>query len=108
MAGTYKSIFKPKHPKKYIGDASQISCRSNWEREFCNYCDSNSNIVTWASEEFSIPYVSPLDNKRHRYYPDFLIQVKESDGKLKKYVIEIKPKKQCAPPIKNPKRKTKR
>ena len=82
MAGTYKSIFKPKNPKKYIGDASQIICRSNWEREFCNYCDSNKNIVTWASEEFCIPYISPLDNKRHRYYPDFLIQVKEADGKF--------------------------
>ena len=98
MAGTYKSIFKPKHPKKYIGDASNIICRSNWEREFCNYCDSNKNIVTWASEEFCIPYISPLDNKRHRYYPDFLIQVKEADGKLKKYVIEIKPKKQTRKP----------
>ena len=76
MAGTYKSIFKPKHPKKYIGDS------------------------TWASEEFCIPYISPLDNKRHRYYPDFLIQVKEADGKLKKYVIEIKPKKQTVEPKK--------
>ena len=100
MAGTYKSIFKPKHPKKYIGDASNIICRSNWEREFCNYCDSNKNIVTWASEEFCIPYISPLDNKKHRYYPDFLIQVKEADGKLKKYVIEIKPKKQTIEPKK--------
>ena len=61
-------------------------------------CDTNDNIVTWASEEFSIPYISPLDNKRHRYYPDFLIKVKESDGKLKKYVIEIKPKKQTIKP----------
>ena len=100
MAGTYKSIFKPKNPKKYVGDASNIICRSNWEREFCNYCDSNTNIITWASEEFAIPYISPLDNRRHRYYHDFLIEVKEADGKVKKYVIEIKPKKQTIEPKK--------
>ena len=100
MAGTYKSIFKPRHPSKYLGDSSNIICRSNWERKFCNYCDSNENIISWASEEFSIPYISPLDNRRHRYFPDFLIEVKESNGILKKYVIEIKPKRQTLEPKK--------
>ena len=56
-------------------------------RIICNFCDESDHIVTWASEEFSIPYISPLDNKRHRYYPDFLIKVKEPDGKFKKYVV---------------------
>ena len=98
MGRSYKSIFRPRNPKKYVGDSSNIVCRSNWERTFCNYCDTNDNIVTWASEEFSIPYISPIDNKRHRYYPDFLIKVKESNGKLKKNVIEIKPRKQTVKP----------
>ena len=98
MGRSRKSIFIPKNPKKYVGNASNIICRSNWERTFCENCDNNDNIVSWASEEFSIPYVSPLDNKRHRYYPDFLIKVKEPDGKFKKYVIEIKPKKQTIKP----------
>ena len=98
MGRSRKSIFIPKNPKKYVGNASNIICRSNWERTFCERCDTNDNIVTWASEEFSIPYVSPLDNKRHRYYPDFLIKVKEPDGKFKKYVIEIKPRKQTVKP----------
>ena len=98
MGRSRKSIFIPKNPKKYVGNASNIICRSSWERVFCERCDTNDNIVTWASEEFSIPYISPLDNKRHRYYPDFLIKVKESDGKYKKYLIEIKPKKQTIKP----------
>jgi len=98
MGRSRKSIFIPKNPKKYVGNASNIICRSNWERVFCERCDTNDNIVTWASEEFSIPYISPLDNKRHRYYPDFLIKVKEPDGKFKKYVIEIKPRKQTVKP----------
>ena len=98
MGRSRKTIFRPKNPEKYVGNASNIICRSNWERVFCEKCDTNDNIVTWASEEFSIPYVSPKDNKRHRYYPDFLIKVKEADGKFKKYVIEIKPKKQTIKP----------
>ena len=98
MGRSRKSIFIPKNPKKYVGNSSNIICRSNWERTFCENCDTNDSIVTWASEEFSIPYISPLDNKRHRYYPDFLIKVKESDGKYKKYLIEIKPKKQTVKP----------
>ncbi len=56
--------------------------------------------MKWASEEFSIPYVSPIDNRVHRYYPDYLIEVKEVGGKTKKYVVEVKPKKQTQPPKK--------
>jgi hypothetical protein len=100
MGQSIKSIYKPSHPEKYLGNSNNIICRSSWERQFCRYCDVNPNIVKWASEEFSIPYISPVDGRRHRYYPDFLIEVKEKSGKLKKYVIEIKPKKQTLPPVK--------
>jgi len=100
MGQSIKSIYKPSHPEKYLGNSNNIICRSSWERQFCRYCDVNPNIVKWASEEFSIPYISPVDGRPHRYYPDFLIEVKEKSGKLKKYVIEIKPKKQTLPPIK--------
>jgi len=100
MGQSIKSIYKPSHPEKYLGNSNNIICRSSWERQFCRYCDVNPNIVKWASEEFSIPYISPVDGRPHRYYPDFLIEVKERSGKLKKYVIEIKPKKQTQPPVK--------
>ena len=100
MAESIKSIFKPKKPKKYKGDITNIICRSSWERRFCNYCDLNENIVEWGSEEFFIKYVSPVDNRFHRYYPDFIIKVKESTGKLKTYVIEVKPLKQTKSPKK--------
>jgi len=70
------------------------------------YCDSNQNILEWGSEEVFLPYRSPLDNKIHRYFPDFYIKVKENTGKIKKYIIEVKPKKQCIEP-KPQKKKTK-
>lgn len=104
---SYKGKFKPVNPKKYHGNSNNIIYRSLWERKFCTYCDLNENIIEWQSEEKAIPYRSPLDGKIHRYYPDFLIKVKESDGSIKKYMIEIKPSKQTIPPPK-PKRQTKR
>jgi hypothetical protein len=98
MAESKKSLFKPSHPKKYKGNPNNIICRSSWENKFCNWCDLNESILEWGSEEFSIPYISPLDGKRHKYYPDFLIKVKENTGQIKTYVIEVKPKKQTRPP----------
>ena len=70
------------------------------------YCDLNENILEWGSEEIAIPYRSPIDNKVHRYFPDFYVKLKETTGKIKKYIIEVKPKKQLKPP-KKPKRQTK-
>jgi len=106
MAESIKSRYKPSNPHKYQGNPNNIICRSSWERKFCKWCDLNENIVSWASEEFSIPYVSPVDNRVHRYFPDYLIKVKESSGKVKTYVVEVKPKKQTVPP-KPRKRQTK-
>jgi hypothetical protein len=98
MAESYKSKYKPNYPNKYKGDANNIICRSSWERRFCSWCDLNENIISWGSEEFFISYVSPVDNRVHRYFPDFIIKVKESTGQIKTYVIEVKPKRQTQPP----------
>ena len=98
MAESYKSRYKPSYPNKYKGDPNNIICRSSWERRFCSWCDLNENIIEWGSEEFWIPYLSPVDNRVHRYFPDFIIKLKESTGQIKTYVIEVKPKRQTQPP----------
>jgi hypothetical protein len=103
---SYKGKYQPKNPQKYKGDPTNIIYRSLWERKFLVYCDSNENILEYSSEELALPYRSPIDNKIHRYFPDFYIKVKESTGQIKKYLIEIKPKKQTIEPIPQ-KRKTK-
>ena len=100
MAESIKSRYKPKNPQKYQGNPNNIICRSSWERKFCVWCDVNKNIISWASEEMSIPYLSPKDNRVHRYYPDYLIKVKEKNKKISSYVIDVKPKKQTQPPKK--------
>jgi len=91
---TYKGIYRPTNPKKYAGDLNRIVYRSNWERKFMLYCDRNDDIIYWASEELSIPYVNPIDRKVHRYFPDFIIKTKNG----KRFMIEIKPSIQTKKP----------
>ena len=95
---SYKGKFRPSAPQKYKGDYTNIIYRSLWELRFMNWCDLNENIIEWGSEEFFIPYISPIDQKWHRYFPDFYMKVQESNGKKKTYIIEVKPKKQVAKP----------
>ena len=102
----YSGKFRPINIEKYRGNHLNIIYRSLWERKFMKYCDKNPNILEWGSEEIIIPYRSPLDNRIHRYFPDFYIKVRENSGQVKKYIIEVKPKKQCIEPQVK-KRKTK-
>jgi len=102
----YSGQYKPINPRKYKGDPTKIIYRSMWERKFMVFCDNNDSIIEWGSEEVIIPYRCPTDGRVHRYYPDFYIKVKDVNGFLKKYLIEVKPKKQTIPPDDKPKKKT--
>ena len=104
---SYSGKFKPKNYKKYRGDPTKIYYRSLWERRFMVYCDNNSKIIEWGSEEIIIPYKSPLDKKTHRYFPDFYVKYINKDKQVVREIIEVKPKKHLSPP-KEPKRRTKR
>ena len=103
---TYKGRYFPTNPKKYRGNPNQIIYRSLWERKVMVYCDKNDAIIDWGSEEVIVPYLSPMDGKIHRYFPDFYMKVRQADGSTKKFIIEVKPKSQCKQPVKNPKRRT--
>lgn len=107
MAKTYSGRYFPINPKKYRGDVSNIWYRSLWERKTMDWLDRNEFVIEWSSEEFIIPYISPLDNKYHRYFPDFVAKIKTKDGSVKKFVIEVKPEKQTRPPEK-PKKVTRK
>ena len=98
----HKRKYKPIYPEKYIGDPTNIVMRSSWETKFAIWCDRNSNIVKWNSEETIIPYISPIDGRPHRYFVDFKIMTANNDI----FLVEIKPFDQCNPPKGT--RKTKR
>ena len=103
---SYKGKYQLKNPSKYKGNPTLVIYRSLWERSYMKKLDLNENILEWSSEEIALSYKSPLDNRIHKYYPDFYVKERLSDGTIKKYIVEIKPKKQTLEP-KVPKRKTK-
>ena len=103
---SYKGTFKPKNPTKYNGNANNIIYRSLWELRVMKYLDDHPEVIWWASEELIIPYYNPIDNKKHRYFPDFVAKMKRKDGTVMTYVIEVKPEIQTKKP--EQKRQTKK
>ena len=99
--------FRPQNPKKYGGDPTNIVYRSSYELKFMQYCDLTESVISYQSEEFWIPYRSPLDGKTHRYFPDFFLKYKDKDEKMRNLVVEIKPAKELKMPDTNPKKRTK-
>lgn len=97
-----KGRFTPRHPQKYIGNAQNIIFRSAWERTFMEYCDSHSDVLQWASEEFIVPYYFIGDSRWHRYYPDFVVHVRTKQGEIQTWVVEVKPFAQTLPPRNKP------
>ena len=77
---SYKGRFTPQNPKKYRGDSTGIIYRSSWELRVMKWLDDNPNVVWWNSEELIIKYKSPVDQRIHRYFPDFVICVKQKSG----------------------------
>ena len=104
---SYKGKYRPKNRQKYKGDVGEVVYRSLWELKFMKYCDLNSKILKWSSEEIIIPYKSPVDNRIHRYFPDFYVKYKDVKGRIREKVVEIKPAKQVKEP-KMQKRRTKK
>ena len=92
--GPMRGRFIPKNPQKYLGNADKIIFRSSWEVRLFQWLDRTPAVLQWASEEFSIPYLSPFDNMVHQYFPDALVIYKDKFGNLKKEIVEVKPYKE--------------
>ena len=103
MSKTYKGFYKVKNKHKYKGDPENVIYRSSWELRVLNWLDNNPNIIWFASEELHVPYVSPVDQKVHRYFPDFIVRAKMKDGKEITYMLEVKPESQTVMPKKRKK-----
>lgn len=88
---TMKGRFVAKNPAKYVGNSNNIMFRSSWELQFFKWLDNNPAVLRWGSEELAIPYISPLDNRQHRYFPDIIIMYKHKDGSIRKEIVEVKP-----------------
>ena len=95
----HQSYFEPKNRNKFSG-SYPIICRSLLERKFCEYLDTNDEILFWNSEGLTIQYISIVDNKQHKYYPDFIFKTK-----TERVIVEVKPSGHLIKP-KEPKKQT--
>lgn len=102
----HQGIYKIKNPEKYAGNANNIIYRSSWEQKVFIELDNRSDVIYWSSEELAIPYFNPVDQKIHRYFPDVIFKVKDSDEKEKIFMVEIKPYKETQIPTKRKRTQT--
>lgn len=94
IQGTYTPI----HKEKYKGNTDPVY-RSSLEKQFFYFFDTDANVIAWASESVVVPYFSSIDNKVHKYYIDLIAAIKDKDGNINKYLIELKPHSQTQPPL---------
>ena len=93
MSKWAQGFYDIQNPDKYVG-TNRPRYRSGWELSFMRFCDTNDNILQWASEAIQIPYRHPLTGKQTVYVPDFLITYRTRNNTTRAELIEIKPKKQ--------------
>ena len=87
-----RARFIPHNPEKYTGDLEKIFARSSWEITVMKFFDSSSAVIKWGSEEQVIPYLSPIDNRVHEYWPDFFVEYIDKDGNILREIVEVKPR----------------
>lgn len=93
-----QGIFTPNNSSKYRG-STPILYRSGLELTYMRFLDSNSSILSWGSETVVVPYIKPIDGKIHKYFIDFNFTIRDREGKRHKFLVEVKPARQCKPPI---------
>lgn len=99
--GKYKNNliqqFIPQHPEKLL-NRTQLIAKSNLEYLAMRYLDSNPIIKKWGYESKFIYYYDRLNNRRRRYFIDFIAIAQLNEHVSKELWIEIKPYKETIPP----------
>lgn len=93
----YQGTFYPANPQKYTGDVNGIVFRSGMELRMMKYLDERKNVLAWSSEETVVPYVSPIDNRLHRYFVDFQAVIQGPKGN-RTILFEVKESTATRPP----------
>lgn len=104
MSGYTQGFYEPQNPRKYKGK-QPIVYRSSLEKRVFYLLDTNSSITEWGSESIVVPYISPVDQRVHRYFVDLNFKYRDSKGNIVKYLIEIKPFKQTLKPVQTPRKR---
>jgi len=68
------------------------------------FLDSNPYVHEWVSD-YVIPYYSSTKGRQARYLVDFVFTITDRHGKRRTIMAEVKPLKECSPPVKKKGRK---
>ena len=66
--------------------------------------DRHPGILEWTSESVVILYTKPTDGQQHRYFVDLSFKIKNKEGKIETYLVEIKPWSQTQAPVRGRKK----
>lgn len=94
---------KLRNPEKYVGDVNKVFYRSRIEMLYHKWLDTHPEVEFWNAEETVVPYISPIDLRPHRYFPDLLIKFKNGQTVM----VELKHSTDLKEPI-PPKKRTPR
>lgn len=70
---------------------NKVACHTDLERKFADFLDRADDVERYFKNErfgFSITYYE--GNRPRQYFPDFIVVVKESDGRLVTWLAETK------------------
>jgi len=93
----HQGEYTPINPEKYKG-TYPIYFRSSWEKKFSKWADLHSSVISWGSETIFIHYYHPIKKRIARYFPDYYLIMKDKEGIITKYIVEVKPWKETIPP----------
>jgi hypothetical protein len=100
----HQGTFNPRHPERYKGNYP-IIFRSSWELKMMQTFDSRTDVLYWSSESNIVHYYHPFKRRMARYFPDFLVAFKDKEGKVTKWLVEVKPYKETIPPVIGPRQR---
>lgn len=104
--GKYSTALRGKyilsHPEKNLRNARWIMFKSKLEAMFVRFLDNSPDVVRWDYENpmNAIPYFDPVQNRRRRYFVDFVLWTRGPAGTLRETWVEIKSSGETVPPKK--------
>ena len=109
MTKYFQGYFKVIHPEKYNGrDVTKVRYMSSWEFALMRRLDHSSKVISWSSESTIVPYSDPVTGKFKRYFPNFLVTLREKNGKSSTWLLEVKPLHQTKQPRRGEKKSEKK
>ena len=88
------------HMKSFNESSNSIEFKSSLEEKAWRYFDLVPKVKRFSIEPLYIPYLSPKDNRYHRYFIDAYVEFED-----KKFLVEVKSSNETVPP-KKPKKST--